>query len=66
MKNEVRHRDEIFVGKPENTLCWTTREISIFGSNFKNTGRFGKVRKYKLKGCNIFLEWTDPDYRRLL
>jgi hypothetical protein len=47
MNNEVKHGDEIVMGKPQNTLCLMTKGISIFRSNFKNTARFGKVSDCK-------------------
>lgn len=52
MNNGVKHRDEIFVGKPQNTLCLMTKDISIFRSIFKNTARFGKVSDYKNEGMH--------------
>jgi hypothetical protein len=35
---------KVFLVKPQNTHCLTTKEIKIdlFGSNFKNTAHFGK------------------------
>jgi hypothetical protein len=50
MYNEVKRRDEICVGKPQNTLCLMTKEISILNQTSKNTTRFWKVSDCKNEG----------------
>jgi len=66
MNNEVKHRAEMFVEKPQNTLFDEKKNSVFLDRTSKTQPVSGKSATVKMKGWNIFVEWTDPDSRRLL